>query len=224
MPTSSRPYRVIPTYQGDVQLQQNIDSLNQWAGLLHVAIDDGRPTADKLSNYAFGSTTVATVTPTILTTSVARAWVYCCEFPIIVNRIRWWGIGAQTNHRVAVYRFVDSKLVIGPISLTSTANAWNSAAVSSIRLEGGIPYIVAWSTIATSTTAGHRTSAAPVVWPPLQSATTGNLRIAGASNRSWYGQFAVTTGVLPDPMPTLVQGSGWTGGLPLFYFDSNSVA
>lgn len=224
MPTSSRPYRVIPTYAGDQQLQQNVDSLNQWAGLLHAALDDGLPRAEKFNSYIFGSGTLATVTPTVLTTSVARAWVYCCEFPIVVNRVRWWGIGAVTAHRLAVYRFVDSAQVIAPLSLTSTANAWNSASVSSIKLEGGIPYVVAWSTTATGTTAGHRTCATPAVWPPLQSATTGNLRIASTANRSWFGQFAVTSGVLPDPMPTLVQGSGWTGGIPLFLFDSNSAA
>lgn len=205
-------------------LYSSISSIAPWAGGLHAALDDGAPSGDKELNYLSGTGTLATMTPTALTVSVARCWSYNCQFPVVVNRLRWWGIGATTSHRFAVYRTIDNVQVIGPISLTTTADAWNSASVAAVTLAPNTPYICAISTTTTGTTAGLRTSATPLLWPPLQASTPGGLALAIGDHRFWFGQFAVSSGVLPSTLPTLVRGSGWTAGLPLFFFDSNSAA
>lgn len=205
-------------------IQADDSTIAPWAGGLHVAIEDGAPTGDKELNYLFGPGTVTTMTPTALTTTTARCWSYNSQFRIVVNRLRWFGIGATTTHRLAVYRLSDGVQVIGPISLTTTADAWNSATVPAVTLAANTPYIVALSTTATGTTAGLRTSATPAVGPPLQATTPGGLALAGGDHRFWFAQFAVTAGVLPATLPTLVRATGWTGGIPLFFFDSNSAA
>lgn len=205
-------------------LQKASSTIEPWAGGLHAAIDDGQPSNDKEWNYLNGPSTLATLTPTALTTSVARCWSYNCQFPIVVNRLRWYGIGATTTHNVAVYRQSDGVRVIGPLALTTTADAWNSIAVSAVTLAPNTPYIVALSTTATGTTAGLRTSGTPLLYPPLQASSPGGIALSVGDHRFWFGQFAVTTGALPATLPTLVRGSGWTAGLPLFFFDSNSAA
>jgi GDSL-like Lipase/Acylhydrolase family len=199
-------------------------SIEPWAGGVHAALDDGQPSSDKEWNFINGPGTLATMTPTALSITVARCWSYNCQFPLVVNRLRWWGIGATTSHRFAVYRASDGVQVIGPISLTTTADAWNSASIAAVTLAQNTAYICAISTTTTGTTAGLRTSATPLLWPPLQASTPGGLALAVGDHRFWFGQFTVSAGVLPGTLPTLVRGSGWTAGLPLFFFDSNSAA
>ena len=226
---------VHPTDLGYINMAERIsaafDSLialspisDPWAGGLHAAIDDGRPSADREWNFINGPGTLATMTPTALTTSVARCWAYNSEYSLTVNRVRWWGIGSTLTHRFAVYRLSDGVQVIGPLSLTTTSDAWNSASVATIQLVANTPYICAISTTATGATAGLRTGATPLVSPPIQSLTPGGLALAIGDHRFWFGQFAVTNGVLPATLPTLARGSGWTAGIPLFFFDSNSAA
>lgn len=203
-----------------------MDAGAPWGGGLHTAIGEGNPSEAVVMAYAFGAGTLATLTPTALTITVARAWAYNCSYPIQVNRLRWWGIGATTTHRFAVYRLVDKVQVIGPLSLTTVADSWNSVSVPSVTLAANTPYICAISTTATGATAGLRTSGTPLVFPPLQTAAgaPGGIALNQGANRFWYGQFAVTNGVLPATLPTLVRGTGWTAGIPLFFFDSNAAA
>jgi hypothetical protein len=206
-------------------LSASTTGVEPWAGGLTAAIDDGRPSNDKEWNYLSGPGTLATLTPTLLTTSVARCWSYNCQFSIVVNRLRWWGVAAVSAiYKLAVYRLSDGVQVIGPLTVTTTADAWNSVTVPAVTLAPNTPYIVALSVVSTGTTAGLRTGGTPLVYPPLQASTPGALALSVGDHRFWFGQFAVTSGVLPSTLPTLVRGTGWTAGLPLFFFDSNSAA
>lgn len=222
MPASNRPSSAVTAYVGEDQLKSNLTPY--YSGGLHAAIGDGVPDDNAVMQYLSGPGTLNTLTPTALTVSVARCWTYTSDEPITVNRVRWFGIGANTVHRLSVYRLLDKVQVIAPLTLTMTADAWNSAAVSSVRLAANTPYIVGFSATATGATAGIRTSGLPLLFPPLPTAAPGNLAVQYGGNRFWYGQFAVTNGVMPATLPTLVRGTGWTAGLPLFFFDSNSAA
>jgi hypothetical protein len=54
----------------------------------------------------------------------------------------------------------------------------------------------------------------------LPSARPGNLDADLGYVSSALGQFAVTTGALPNPAATLAVAGAWTGGMPAFFLDN----
>jgi hypothetical protein len=148
-----------------------------------------------------------------------------------VNRVRWYGVGAVTGvYTMAIYRLSDLARISEQFTLTTTANAWNSAApASSFTLTAGVPYFVAVGANATGTTAGIGALGGTVAATTGQIQTApgalpGNLDADVGDISSYRFQFAVTTGAMPATAATLAAQAAWTGGMPAFFLDNNSAA
>lgn len=166
-------------------------------------------------------------TPTNITASIAR----CCTFvppqDIVVNRIRYYGVGATTNvFRVAIYRMSDLARLTAELPYTTAAATWGSAGSNlRVTLNKDVVYFMATAVNTTGTTAG------PVCVGTTVAATTGIISTAPGAlpgslvNTSAYlngynFQFAVTTGALPATAATLVAQATWTGGIPAYWLDT----
>ena len=173
---------------------------------------------------------VISPTPTNITSTVARISYFTLDTAITVNKIRWYGVGATTGlYHVAVYRDSDSARLAILDDFNTGAATWGNGTFS-VTLSANILYFLAVSVDTTGTTAGILSlgpSVAattgqivlPTNWP-------GNLDINAASPKIIpYGlaQFAVTAGALPATAPGRANQAAWTGGMPAFFLDNNSV-
>jgi hypothetical protein len=166
-------------------------------------------------------------TPTHITVSIAR----CCTFvppqDIVVNRIRFYGVGATTNvFRVAIYRMSNLARLTAELPYTTAAATWGSAGSGlDLQLSAGTVYFMATAVNTTGTTAG------PVCFGTTVAATTGIISTApsalpgslvntSAFLNGYRFQFAVTTGALPATAATLVAQATWTGGIPAYWLDT----
>jgi len=168
-------------------------------------------------------------TPANIGTSVARCAFFKTDTSIIVNRIRWFGVGATSGiYHVAVYRVSDGARMFVVDDFNTAAQAWGSAAVSGVTIASGVLYLVAASVDTTGATAGvachsgptGRIGVLPTSWP-------GNLDIDAASPKvdaMGFCQFTVTSGALPSTLPSLAAQASWTGGMPAFFLDNDSAA
>lgn len=199
-----------------------------WHGRVAGCLGDGDP-GWLLAEVQRGG--VVAATPTNITASVAR----CCSFmlpaDLTFNRIRAYGVGATTNvFRVAVYRMSDLARLTAELAFTTVANTWVSiGSALNVTLAKDVSYFVACSVNTTGTTPG------PVCFGGSVAATTGQVQSTpaalpgslalGATNylNTFQFQFAVTTGALPNPAPTLVLPAAWTGGCPAFWLDSSDT-
>jgi hypothetical protein len=167
-------------------------------------------------------------TPTNISITVARCAFFKPDTNIVVNKIRWFGVGLTTGlYHVAVYRVSDGARMFILDDFNTAAQAWGSGAVAGVTLAAGVLYLVAVSVDTVGTTAGvacHSSSTGrigiiPTNWP-------GNLDIDAASPKidaMGFCQFAVTAGALPATLPTLVLQAAWTGGMPCFLLDANNA-
>lgn len=169
-------------------------------------------------------------TPTNITTSVARCSAFRLKNSLVVNKVRFYGVGAvATTYRIAIYRYSDLARLSAETAFTTVANAWGSVYSGlNLTLNAGELYFLACSVNATGTTAGlaclGATSTASI--GQIQSTPTGlpgNLSLTAGFQSSYWFQFAVTTGALPDPAPTLALPAAWTGGFPIFFLDNNNA-
>ena len=168
-------------------------------------------------------------TPTGISLTVARCAYFMLDTAITVNNIRWYGVGATTGiYRVAVYRNSDSVRMAVLNDFNTTANAWNNGAFV-CTLAANVLYFVAVAIDTTGTTAGIRAmtptfiaatsliNLIPTSWP-------GNLAVTASKVPPFaFCQFAVTAGALPATAPSRVVQAAWTGGMPAFFLDNNSV-
>jgi hypothetical protein len=190
-----------------------------WEGVVVAAFGEGNPNftlAQMLHNPV-------NATPTNIGTSVARASFFRLNKAITVANIRWFGVGAVTDvYHVGVYRKSDLARMSGDHTITTASQAWGAVA-SSFTLAAGELYFAAVSVDTTGTTAGiqciggttGRIGQGPLAWP-------GSLDVDKANPVIDTGllQFAVTSGVLPDPAPSLAAQAAWTGGMPAIFLDS----
>jgi hypothetical protein len=197
-----------------------------WAGKIAAAFADGDPYYMISQMNALGSAPV-NPTPTNITTSIARISYFILPADMTVNTIRYWGVGATTNiYRVALYKYSDLSRLMAETAFTTAANSWGAigGGTLNISLLAGIVYFIAVSVNTTGTTAGIRSfTVAPAGgdWlTTLPSARPGNLDIDSGLFAGALGQFAVTTGALPNPAATLAVAGAWTGGMPAFFLDS----
>lgn len=200
-----------------------------WAGSLHGSIGNGEPEWEQqlLSLWGPSGTTTA-LTPTNIGVSVGRLVLYRSDFAITVNRIRWYGLAvAQTSFRMSVYNASTGAQVIAPQTVTTTATeGWQSVLLSpAVTLAADTPYWVGISATATGTTAALRSMVAPGLFPPLPATVPASLNpISNNRQRFQFAQVALTNGVFPATLPTLVRASGWTGSVPYFLFDNSTAA
>lgn len=199
----------------------------KWAGKLASTMSDGDP--GRLMNNVQVSGWIAP-TPTNISTSVARISFFTLPFDLVVNKIRFFGIAITTSvYRVALYNGTTFARLMAETALTTAAATWGAAGSSlNVSLVKDQPYFIAVSVNATGTTAGLASVGTTAT------ATTGTVGVAmtawpgnmdsdlGFMNGGW-GQFAVTTGALPDPAATIAAQAAWTGGFPAFWLDNNNA-
>lgn len=167
-------------------------------------------------------------TPTNITTSIARCASFRLPAELVVNRIRFYGIGATTNvYRTALYRYSDLARLTSELAFSTVANTWGSVTTGGVTLDPGVLYFIAVSVNATGTTAGiasigTTTTAAIGQVQSTPGGLPGNLSLGAGFQSSFWFQFAVTTGALPNPAATLALPAVWTGGFPVFFLDNNS--
>lgn len=210
-----------------------------WAGNLHAAMGNGDPEWEWQLAHGWGAGTTA-ITPTNVTATVARVWVYAPEYSITVNRLRWFavaGTAAASNFRFAIYNAMTGAQVLAPQTLTFTgANRWTSHAIAALALSAGTKYFCALSATATATTWSMKASGIPATYPPPESSPSmvpPNLRASNGFSRTWFGQLTVAAGALPATMSftgvggssSPAQGSAWAGGgVPFMFFDNENTA
>ena len=196
-----------------------------WKGKLAGAFGDGDP---NLLLRAMLHNPV-NATPTNISITVARCAYFMLDTALVLNKIRFFGVGATTTlYRMAIYRNSDSARITAEYEFSTTAQAW--AALGSalgITLAANTLYFVACSADTVGTTAGiqcfsgstGRIGVLPTAWP-------GNLDIDLASpiiSPVAFAQFAVTAGALPATAPARVLQEAWTGGMPGFFLDNNNA-
>ena len=225
---------LVPIVQAGVSKQVTVADLAlrpAWAGNLHTAVGSGEPEVEWQNNFLY--IPGAALTPTLVTATVGRIWSYKSPYAITVNRLRWMqtaGTAAASNFRFGIYNPAlsgNAQQILAPqtLTFTATANSWTSHSISSLTLAADTLYYCCLSATAVSTTWSMRATGPTAVGPPLQASSPGNLAIASAKHRYWFGQVALTNGVQPATMPTLVQSAAWaTAGLPAFFFDNSSAA
>jgi hypothetical protein len=207
--------------------RQAIAEPDNWHGVLYGAY--GRCDPQQLLRMAQMAGTVA-ATPTAITTSLARIAYFRPPADIIVNRIRYFGVGATTNvYRCAIYNGDTLARLTAELAFSTTAQTWAAAGSGlNLTLLKDQLYFIAVSVNATGTVAG------PLCMSPTIADTTGRI---GVLPKAWPGsltldsgfmdggfaQFAVTTGALPNPAATIALQTAWTGGMPLFFLDNNNA-
>jgi len=166
-------------------------------------------------------------TPTNISTSVARCSLFRPPQNITVNTIRFYGVGATTSvFRCAIYRLSDLARLTSELVFTTAANTWDTAGTSlNLSLTAGTAYFMACSVNATGTTAGIGCVGGTVAATTGQIATApgalpGSLQPSLGYLDSYFFQFAVTSGALPETAATLAAQAAWTGGMPLFFLDN----
>ena len=199
-----------------------------WKGAICAAWGDGDPAPALRHMEAAG---VVAPTPTNITVSVARCAFFKLDTALVVNKIRWYGVGATTGiYRVAVYRVSDAVRMFQALDFNTALAAWGSAAAGGVTLAADVLYLIAVAVDTTGTTAGI------LALGPAVAATTGqmvnplgwpgNLDFDAATPKIapfGFVQFAVTNGLLPTTLPALVNQAAWAGGMPAFFLDNNNA-
>ena len=201
-----------------------------WWGDVAAAYGDGDPFPVMDLMNAQG-VAVVDATPTNISTSVARISYFRLAKDLIVNKVRFYGVGSTTNvYRIAIYRFSDLARLSAETAFSTSANTWGSVySALNLTLTAGVLYFIAVSVNATGVTAGVRClSGTPGTAGPwrnvLPSAWPGNLAAGGSFfGYPALGQFAVTSGALPNPAATLAVQGAWTGGMPAFFLDNSNA-
>jgi len=215
----------MPDKASQVDSPGPVGSTNLWAGKIYGAWGDGN-VHDMLRNM---QSNPVNATPTNIATNVARGAYFRLPEDFTFNKIRAFGVGLTTNvYRVAVYRTIDNARITPELVFSTAANQWVAIgnALNALIAADQL-YFIAVSVNATGTTAGPhclsgttgRIPFQPTSWP-------GNLDINAATPALApfaFGQFAVTTGALPDPAPAISGQAAWTGGMPAFFLDNSNA-
>lgn len=211
-----------------VQYSRIAQALVPWAGKVCAAYADGDPNV-MLGMMNGHEVAPANATPTNISTSIARCSFFMLPFDLTVNTIRYFSLAAVSNcYEVAIYRYSTLARLTSALTFNTVGtNVWESVGSSlGIALSAGVVYFIAVSTRATGATsgvacfsiAGAANTPQRVVLPSNQ---PGNLDIDSVYvGGGYFGDFAVTTGALPDPAATLAVQSAWTGGMPAFFLDN----
>lgn len=165
---------------------------------------------------------VAGPTPTGITASIARCVMFTPPANITVSSIRLFGVGATTNlYKFAIYPGGGGSKIWDSGTITTAANAWlNLTTGLPVTLIAGTKYWWCVTVVSTGTTAGFRSEAAPLgtnYWGAV-AAPIGNSSLG----LPVYAQFAVSSGIFPATLPTIVAAAysgGTTGTVPMGWLD-----
>jgi len=199
-----------------------VNASDIWAGEVIACCRDGNP------NYVLNQMQLAgniAPTPTNIGATVARCELFRPAANIAANTLRWYGVGAVSAiYTAAVYRWSDLARLTSSITLTTTANAWNSVSLgATLNLVAGELYFIAVSANTTGTVAGIGSLGGTVAAATgqIQSAPgglPGNLSPANLTSLRF--QFPVTAGAMPATAGTPAAQAAWTGGMPAFFLDN----
>lgn len=208
-------------------VDSGIPFIPPWYGKIYGAY--GRCDPQQLLRMAQMAGSVA-ATPTNISTSIARIAYFRPPVDIVVNKIRYYGVGATTNvYRTAIYNADTLARLTAELPFTTASATWGIIGTSlGLTLSKDQLYFIAVAVNATGTTAGV------LCLSPTITSTTGQIQVVP---KSWPGNldldlgymdggfadFAVTTGALPSTAPTIAIQSAWTGGFPLFFLDNNNA-
>ena len=191
-----------------------------WYGKLYGAMGDCNPVTQVEHENMLS---VAGPTPTGITTSLARCVQFTPPANITVANIRLFGVGATTSlYKFAIYTVGTSTAKLWDSgTVTTVANTWlNLTTGLPITLTAGTKYWWCVTVVSTGTTAGFRSEAAPLGtnYYGANAAPLGGTSLG----LSVYAQFAVSTGVFPETLPSIAAAAyagGTTGSVPFGYLD-----
>src|SRR5882724_2778587 len=197
-----------------------------WDGIVVAAYGDGDPTRLlQVVNQAYIG-----VTPSNLTTSIARCCLFKLPAAITINKIRFYGLNVTTtNYHVALYRYSDLARLTSDLAVTTASQSWGSVGSSlNITLAANTYYFMAVSATASGASpgficAGQSFSASHPGLQNLPANYPGNLVDSVGIITNQFFQFAVTSGALPDPAATLAVPGTWIGGFPAFWLDNSNA-
>lgn len=165
-----------------------------------------------------------------ITTSVARIAYFKLPQKIVVNKVRFFGVGAlTTTFGIAIYDAVTLARLSAYTTFTTAAATWGSVYSSlALTLNANQMYFIAVSVNAATATAGILSIGTTVTATTgqegvLPNSAPGNLQASLGFMPGRLAQGAVTSGALTDPFPTVALQSAWTGGMPLFILDNNNA-
>jgi hypothetical protein len=165
-------------------------------------------------------------TPTNIAITVARISYFKLDTSLVVNKIRFFGVGATTNvYRVAIYQSSDLSRLTSELAFSTSSQTWGSVGSAlNLTLAANTLYFIAVSVNTTGTTAGLQCiSSTTGRIGVLPNSWTGNLALgANKIDACALAQFAVTSGTLPNPAATIAAQAAWTGGMPAFFLDNNN--
>jgi len=201
--------------------------VDSWQGQLHWTY--GRSDPQQGMRMAQMSGTIA-ATPTNITNTIARISYFRPPKNIIVNTIRFYGVGNVTGiYQTAIYNGDTLERLTGQMSITTTASTWGKVGDDlALTLSKDQLYFMAVSASTTSTTAGMlccgpslaATTGQIVVLPK---AWPGSINIDNGFMDGGYAQFAVSAGALTNPAATIAAQAAWVGGFPLLLLDNNNA-
>lgn len=167
--------------------------------------------------------------PSEVSTSEARCCSFRLPFDLTVNKIRYYGLAnASGNWRTALYRYSDKARLTAALAVDTSSDAWGAAGSAlNVALKEGVLYFIAWSTIATTTGGvacfGDTVAATTGQIQTAPQSLPGNLDFDAGFIDGYQFGFAVTTGALPDPAPTLAAQSNWLHGMAAFFLDNSNA-
>lgn len=195
-------------------------------GNLYAAYGNGDPQAAWAMASLGGS---LAATPTSITASLARISYFTVPKKIVVNKVRYLGVGAVTTiYGISIYDGVTLAQLSAYTTFTTAALTWGAIYSGlALTLNAGQLYFIAVSVNTTGATAGilsmSPTFTASTGQEPLPSGAPGNLAVGLGFMPGRLAQGAVTAGALPNPFPTVTAQAVWTGGMPLFFLDNSNA-
>lgn len=192
-----------------------------WYGKFYATSGDGNPILQAQHENMLA---VAGPTPTGIGITIGRCVMFTPPANITVTNIRLFGVGATTSlYKFAIYPVGTSTTKVWDSgTITTVANTWNNITAGlPVTLTAGTKYWWCVTVVATGTTAGFRSEAAPLgtnYWGA-------NVAPLGGTSLGLpvYAQFTVTSpGVFPTTLPAIAAAAyagGTTGSVPFGYLD-----
>lgn len=202
-------------------------NVQNWQGNLCAAYGNGDPQVAWALATQGGS---LAATPTAITATVARIAYFRLPSTLVVNKVRYYGVGAVTTiYGIAIYDANTLARLSAYTTFTTAAATWGSVYSSlALTLNAGQLYFLALSVNTTGATAGilslgPTATASTGQEGVLPASAPGNLSVSSGYMTNRLAQGAVTAGALPDPFPTVALQAVWTGGMPLFFLDNSNA-
>jgi len=199
-----------------------------WYGKIYGTNGGCDPQQQMRAAQMFG--TVA-ATPTNISATVARVSYFVPPDNIVVNRVRFYGVGATTAiYTIAIYNGDTLARLTASTTITTVANTWGTVfSALNLTLTKGQLYFIAVSANTTGTTpgmlcTGTSTTASTGSIAAIPTTWLGNTALRTQNVLGPYAQFTVTAGAMPDPAATIAAAAAWTGGFPLLFLDNNDAA